>query len=234
MMPPGTGGGPAQNAAAERPDSAGLLSGVDKPWESGLPEGLGDPTEAGAGKVAEATPFAQRGAEQQVAPGGLPVLPPATPPAADAPGSLRATEGRRGATGPQERAERVLVPLAQVPAVTDDVSAWDVGVESFLQSPAAEPASHKPEPVAEPPVPGLLAVPAMSTFKRARPADAERAEEMVFSCADGPEPEQEPEPEPEEPADEDAADEERTMASFLSQDTSAWGRQPAKLPGLIE
>jgi len=218
MMPPGTGGGAAQNSAAERPDSAGLLSGVDKPWESGLPEGLGDPAEAGADRVAEATPWAQAGAEQQVVPGGVPVLPPATPPATE---KRQATEG-------QDPHERVLVPLVQVPAVTDDVSAWDVGAENFLQSPA----SHKPEPAV---VPGLVAAPVMSTFKRVRQADAERVEEMVFSCADGPEPEPrpEPEPEPEEPADGEA-EEERTMASFLSQDTSAWGRGPATSPGLIE
>ncbi|WP_326948534.1 hypothetical protein OG439_06975 [Amycolatopsis sp. NBC_01307] len=44
MMPPGGMGGGMNPAGSERPDSAGLLGGVDKPWTSSLPDGLGDPS----------------------------------------------------------------------------------------------------------------------------------------------------------------------------------------------
>lgn len=43
MMPPGGMGGGMNPPGSERPDSSGLLGGVDKPWQSALPDGLGDP-----------------------------------------------------------------------------------------------------------------------------------------------------------------------------------------------
>ncbi|WP_326566999.1 hypothetical protein VSH64_34860 [Amycolatopsis rhabdoformis] len=50
MMPPGGAGGGAGglgNQGSERPDSAGLLGGIDKPWLTDVPQGIGDPTSFG-------------------------------------------------------------------------------------------------------------------------------------------------------------------------------------------
>ncbi|MEV8608405.1 hypothetical protein AB0383_10805 [Amycolatopsis sp. NPDC051373] len=50
MMPPGGAGGGASglgNQGSERPDSAGLLGGIDKPWLTDVPQGIGDPTSFG-------------------------------------------------------------------------------------------------------------------------------------------------------------------------------------------
>jgi hypothetical protein len=47
MMPPGGMGGGTNPQGAERPDSAGLLGGIDAPWTPDAPSGVGDPSSAG-------------------------------------------------------------------------------------------------------------------------------------------------------------------------------------------
>ncbi|WP_329069070.1 hypothetical protein [Amycolatopsis sp. NBC_01480] len=50
MMPPGgmgAGGAGANGSSAERPDSAGLLGGVNEPWNASTPDGIGDPSSFG-------------------------------------------------------------------------------------------------------------------------------------------------------------------------------------------
>lgn len=49
MVPPGglSGSGGLGNQGTDRPDSSGLLGGVDKPWLSDIPKGLGDPNSLG-------------------------------------------------------------------------------------------------------------------------------------------------------------------------------------------
>jgi hypothetical protein len=49
MMPPGGmgGAGAGANSGSDRPDSAGLLGGIDKPWTGDMPDNLGDPNSLG-------------------------------------------------------------------------------------------------------------------------------------------------------------------------------------------
>ncbi|MDT7802776.1 MAG: hypothetical protein QOI78_6209 [Actinomycetota bacterium] len=104
MMPPGGMGGGMNPPGAERPDSAGLLGGVDAPWDSALPDGLGDPSSFGETPALEsaswsAPPGDVGGAGDvgggSVDPGGIKGLDPSQ---LHAPGGLSSSNGGQQAT----------------------------------------------------------------------------------------------------------------------------------------
>ncbi|MFG1646039.1 hypothetical protein ACGFMK_37665 [Amycolatopsis sp. NPDC049252] len=104
MMPPGGMGGGLNPSSAERPDSAGLLGGVDAPWDSALPDGLGDPSSFGETPALESASWSAPpgdvggaggagdigGGADAVDPGGIKGLDPSQ---LQAPGGLSSSNG---------------------------------------------------------------------------------------------------------------------------------------------
>jgi hypothetical protein len=160
MMPPGAGGQPG--AGAERPDSSGLLGGVDEPWT-----GIGD-----VGKIGStadvmppsarpeswaATPADSVPAPAETEPGAPVVQPPVVPPGVGAP-----------ATGPERSGSSALLG--------GDTNTWEsvpspLGTEQLSATPAAPLA-----PWAVPPGEEVVILPEM-------PAEGFPAPEDVVSPA---------------------------------------------------
>ena len=164
MMPPGgAGGGQPGGAGSDRPDSSGLLGGVDKPWEGLTPPVIGDPSGGVSPPVVKPENWAAAPGVQ-VPGGGLPPLgsltgslqPPvssAIPPGTTTPGQQALGGGAQspmmppgGAVGgqPGAGAERpdssgLLGGLNEPWAGSGD--AGKIGGNSDLMPPSAKPES---------------------------------------------------------------------------------------------
>jgi hypothetical protein len=205
MMPPPMT--PSDNgAAADRPDSAGLLGGDSTAWATaGTP---GEP-DAGAG-----TP---RGWATAVPVSGWGAVPVEKSTKDD---DVRVEVVRPVDTNEDTSAWDVgtaeflpgLLPFAP-PAEEEQ----DVGTDLVERSDEPwRPAEDEPR----------------GTYQRIKVGDGEFIPDELPTCGDGPAVETEaeaPEPEPEEPEEE-----ERTMADLLSQDDSAWGRSASRPSGVLE
>ncbi|MBB4687594.1 hypothetical protein BJY18_005079 [Amycolatopsis jiangsuensis] len=222
MVPPGgMGGAGAQNqSSAERPDSAGLLGGVQQPWVAGTVDGVGAPSAHGETPPLQAASWAdssavdthsEQGTTSEAA--GVDQQSPTNTGwgTSPQPGWGTAGEPRR-----EERAAPPAVPqgggeaddivrIAVVqPVDAEDTSAWDVGTAEFLPGllPVGRVAEDRAEEIgtdylersAEPwrTEPAAEPEPVLSTYQRLRGGSAEILFDDIPMCGDGPEPEPEP------------------------------------------
>jgi uncharacterized protein YukE len=109
MMPPGGMGGGATGAnnGSDRPDSAGLLGGVEKPWTVAMPNGLGDPNSLGETPPLQSASWAP---PPGIGTGGGGVAPGASD-AAHIPGAGAFTPPPSGSNVPNLTGNRSSVPL---------------------------------------------------------------------------------------------------------------------------